>query len=136
MARKPRVESKSGYYHWIQRGIHKKDIFHHDSDFQRFKAILYNYTAVYNIKIYHYCLMHNHIHILLKAESLKDLSDFSKMIARKYTYYYCHEKHWIGSLFQNRFKSRPIDTDEYLLECARYVENNANDIPGIEKPWR
>jgi|SRR3989344_2631806 len=124
MPRKRRQESLTGVYHWIVRGMNKKDLFHHAKDYERFKALLLEYKNTYQVLIYHYCLMTNHVHLLLHVPELKQLSKFSHYIQRRYAYYYCGKYKWTGSVFQRGYRSLAIDRNEYLLECGRYVERN------------
>lgn len=124
MPRKKRQESPTGVYHWIVRGMNKKNLFHDPTDYEQFKSLLAEYKSVYLITIYHYCLMTNHVHVLLRAEALEKLSKFSHFVQRKYAYYYCKKYKWTGSVFQRGFKNVVVDRDEYLLECGRYIERN------------
>ncbi len=77
MPRKRREESPSGVYHWIVRGINKKDLFHDAQDCHQFRELLQEYQAAYSILIYHYCLMTNHVHLLVWAEELQRSGDGS-----------------------------------------------------------
>ena len=97
---KNRTESPTGIYHWINRGITKKDLFHKAADYEFFLKRLAEYKAIYNIHIHHYCLMTNHIHLLIKAPSPYELSKFSQYIQRRYAYYYSKTHHWGGGIFQ------------------------------------
>ncbi len=125
MARKARVPSPTGIYHWIVRGIHKKHIFHSEDDFGFFKSLLRQYGPASGIAIYHYCLMGNHVHLLIHAaDSVEPMIRFSTTVLRKYAYHYSRTYGWIGSVFQRGYKSLPVDRELYLLECARYIERN------------
>jgi putative transposase len=124
MPRKRREESQAGVYHWIVRGMNKKDLFHDERDFRRFRELLAEYKKTYSVLIFHYCLMTNHVHLLIRADGLKALSEFSHFTQRRYAYYYCKRYRWTGSVFQRGFKSLVVDRDEYLLECGRYIERN------------
>jgi len=124
MPRKKRQESESGVYHWIIRGMNKKDLFHEADDYERILSLLLEYKNTYLEAIYHYCLMTNHVHVLLKAHRLLYLSQFSHYVQRRYAYYYCGRYAWTGSVLQRGFRSFPVEKDEYLLECARYIERN------------
>ena len=139
MPRKPRAQSESGFYHFITRGVTKKKLFHQDSDFKFYLALLDKYRQQYEIKLYHYCLMTNHTHLLLKAEGIFPLSKFGHYIQRRYAYYYCKKYKWVGQVFQNRFRSIAIEKDSYLLECGRYIERNplrAGLTKSLEEyPW-
>ena len=119
MPRKNRVESPTGIYHWINRGILKKDLFHKDSDYLFFLKLLREYKSVYGIHIYHYCLMTNHIHLLMAASSSYELSKFSQAVQRRYAYYYSKTYRWVGGIFQGRYRSFPIDKDTYLRDIVK-----------------
>ncbi len=124
MPRKKRQESPFGIYHWICRGIHKKDLFHRPAEYQVFKDLLSEYKDTYEIKIYHYCLMKNHVHLLIYSPSLDNMAKFSQIVQRRYAYYYCGAHKWVGNVFQRGYRSTPLDKESYLLECGRYIERN------------
>lgn len=125
MARKKRTPSPTGLYHWIVRGIHKKHIFHRSEDFQVFKDLLLRHKIKFGISIHHYCLMNNHVHLLLQAkEDIAPLAGFSAHVLRRYAYYYCAKYKWTGSVFMRGYQSIPVLKDDYLLECGRYIERN------------
>ncbi len=119
MPRKKRQKSPTGVYHWIVRGMNKKYLFHDGEDYEYFKKLLVEYKQVCLMTIYHYCLMTNHVHLLLHAEELEELSRFSHYVQRRYAYYYCGKYKWSGSVFQRGYRSMVIDRDEYLLECEK-----------------
>ena len=139
MPRKPRVQSASGYYHFITRGVNKKKVFHRKTDFRFYLDLLDQYRKTFDLQIYHYCLMSNHAHALVKSEDISSLSKFGHYVQRRYAYYYCKTYKWSGQVFQSRFKSIPIEKDDYLLECGRYIERNplrADLVESLELyPW-
>ncbi len=124
MPRKRRQESPTGIYHWIIRGINKKKIFHSSGDFSQFRGLISEYKKLYDIEIYHYCCMTNHVHMLIRTDKLLNISKFSHFVQRRYAYYYCKQYKWTGSVFQRGYRSLLIDKEEYLLECGRYIERN------------
>lgn len=124
MARKPRQISSCAVYHFINRGVNKKEIFHAPKDYRRYLGLVAEYTAKLQIQIHHYCLMPNHTHFLLKAEELTQLSRLAHFIQCRYAYYYRETYNWPGQVFQRSFTSKPIQDDIYLLECGRYIERN------------
>ena len=99
-------------------------LFHQDEDYKQFSDLMRQYRDNYQIAIYHYCLMTNHAHLLLKADTLENLSGFSHFVQRRYAYYICGKYKRNGSVFRQGYRSLPIDRDEYLLECGRYIERN------------
>ena len=86
------------------------------------------------VKIHHYCLMTNHTHLLVWAETLKALSRFMHGIQRSYHHYYRKNYTWFGHLFQGRFRSLPIESEAYLLDCGRYIERNPVRAKMVEDP--
>lgn len=134
MPRKPRQASQSGFYHFINRGVNKKKLFHRDEDYLFYLGLLKEYSSRLPILIYHYCLMNNHTHLLVKADSVDFLSQFGHFVQRRYAYYYCKTYRWSEQVFRKRFISIPIKDDEYLLECGRYIERNPLSANLVEDP--
>ena len=134
MPRKKREGSPTGVYHWIVRGMNRKGLFHDAKDYQQFRALFSEYKKLFKIEIYHYCMMTNHVHALAHSGELKDLSQFSHYVQRRYAYYYCGRYKWTGSVFQRGYRSFPVDRDEYLLECGRYIERNPLKAKLVETP--
>lgn len=123
MARQARIISKTGYYHIIMRGNNKDFIFQSEDDKVFFKEILFSQQDEGLISIAAWCLMDNHVHLLLKAE-LVELSLALKRANIRFAVRY-HKKHnSVGHVFQDRFKSEPIETEEYLMLVTRYIHNN------------
>ena len=123
MPRLPRQKSDSGIYHIMLRGINQQVIFEDDEDYFKFVETLENYKAVSGYKVFAYCLMSNHIHILIKVEK-EDLDLIMKRMAGSYVYWYNWKYYRKGHLFQDRFKSEPIEDDSYFLTVLRYIHQN------------
>ena len=113
MPRSARKKSESGIYHIMLRGINKQQIFEDKEDSERFLETLYKYKKQCEYEIYAYCLMGNHLHILLK-EGKEDLTLMLKRIAGSYVYWYNWKYHRSGHLFQDRFKSEPVEDNAYF----------------------
>ena len=124
MSRTARFVVDNGFYHVMNRGNDKKEIFKEKKDYEYFLELLKSTKEKYDIKIYHYVLMYNHFHLILKAKTGKDLSDSMQRITMMYTQYYRKHYEGVGHFFQDRFKSFIIQEGHYLLECSRYVELN------------
>ena len=124
MPRKPRQQSPTDVYHVINRGVNKKDLFHGPKDFLCYLGLVNEYKERLDIRIYHYCLMTNHAHMLVKSKDVGSLSQFMHFIQRRFAYYYCKTYQWTGQVFQRSFRSFPIDKESYFLECGRYIEKN------------
>lgn len=123
MPRAARLKSGSGIYHIMLRGINRQQIFEDEEDRAHFLETLENYKDQCGYTIYAYCLMGNHIHILLK-ESKEDVTLIFKRIAGSYVYWYNRKYHRCGHLFQDRFKSEPVEDDGYFLTVLRYIHQN------------
>lgn len=123
MPRQARKKSESGIYHIMLRGINRQQIFEDTEDYYKFLAILKEYKAISRYDIYAYCLMGNHIHLLLR-EGAESLEQVFKRICGKFVYWYNAKYQRSGHLFQDRFKSEPVDTQEYLLTVIRYIHQN------------
>ena len=123
MARQARQKSESGVYHVMLRGINKQQIFFDEQDYKKFISVLIACKKIDSFQLYAYCLMPNHIHLLIK-ETSTPISTVMKRIGCKYVYWYNAKYARVGHLFQDRFRSEPIDTDEYLLCALRYIHYN------------
>ncbi len=124
MPRTARLIEDNGYYHILTRGNDRKRIFRYSQDFASFLKIANETVDKHPIMIYHYCLMGNHIHLLVKALKAEDLPKFFQILFQRYAHYFRKRYKNVGYLFQNRYKSYRIDKESYLLECARYIERN------------
>ena len=134
MPRTLRQKSESGIYHIMLRGINQQVIFEDDEDYEKFIEILKAYKEISGYKIFAYCLMSNHIHILLKVGK-ESVDKILKRIASSYVYWYNWKYYRRGHLFQDRFKSEPVEDDRYLLTVIRYIHQNpikANIVRNIE----
>ena len=123
MPRQARKKSESGIYHVLLRGINRQTIFEDEEDSGRLLKILGIYKAELNCYIYAYCLMHNHVHLLIRANG-EDLATFMRKIGAKYVYWYNRKYDRIGGLFQDRYKSEPVEDDSYFLTVLRYIHLN------------
>jgi putative transposase len=124
MARPPRSLQDAGVYHLISRGNNKKAIFEISRGCQRFKEILLLSQLKYTWRIYHYCLMPNHFHILACIENSKDLPKIMQAVLQAYSRWYRSKTTYVGYLWRGRYRSPLIQDESYLLECGRYIERN------------
>jgi putative transposase len=123
MARYARRKSESGIFHIMLRGINKQSIFEDNEDRERFLNTIERYRKVSEYKIYGYCLMGNHVHLLLK-EAGESISDAIKRICSSYVHWYNWKYDRCGHLFQDRYKSEPVEDEIYLLTVLRYIHQN------------
>lgn len=123
MPRAAREKSKTGIYHIILRGINRQEIFEEEEDSIKFLNTLKEYQKISGYKLYAYCLMSNHIHLLLKEEK-EELGVAMRRIGASYVYWYNWKYERCGHLFQDRYKSEPVEDDQYLLTVLRYIHQN------------
>lgn len=138
MATPPRYFQKDSYYHVYNRGTRKQNIFIQKRDYERFLERLKEYKDKFEISILAYCLMPNHFHILLKQETDTPITFFMLRLGTSYAKYFNIKYDQVGSLFQGRFKTKLIDSDEYLLHVSRYIHRNPISTPGVGLeffPW-
>ena len=123
MPRQARRKSESGIYHIMLRGINQQQIFEDREDFEKFLQILKDYKAVSEYKLFAYCLMGNHIHLLVQ-EGKEPIEQVMKRLTTRFVYWYNIKYQRIGHLFQDRFKSEPVENDSYFLTVIRYIHQN------------
>jgi len=123
MGRVARLESDTGYYHVIARGNNKEMIFRHPLEKQYFLGELQNRVDEGDISILSYCVMDNHIHLLINAD-LDLMAEALKRTNIKFAMRYNTKYDRVGHVFQGRYKSEVINTDQYLLGVIRYIHNN------------
>lgn len=133
MPRKYRI-TYAGYYHVINRGVERRNIFLEPIDYEYFLDLLVSIKDKYNITIHSFCLMTNHYHILLQTYS-ENISDAIKYLNSIYSIYFNKKYKRVGHLWQGRFKSYYLYDDEHFWIVAKYIERNpikANLITNID----
>ena len=125
MPRTARIAPNEYVYHVLTRGNNRQDVFNDENDYERYKEILKRYKEKYKLKLYHYALMRNHVHLVLETtEKGRHLSEIMKGRNLSYAQYYKHKHRHAGHFWQDRYKSIIISRDDYLLACGSYVELN------------
>lgn len=139
MGRSPRIQAPNILFHVINRGNGKNKIFFTNSDYIEYRDTMKFYKEKFAVKLYHYVLMSNHIHFLIEPLEENALSAFMQGLTITHTKRF-HVRHsTVGHIWQGRFKSIPIETDAYFLQCGRYIElnpvrANISDHPSLY-PW-
>jgi len=123
MSRVARVKSSTKVYHVILRGNGKQDIFLDDEDKGKFLKEIKNTKEKYGYELYTYCLMTNHVHLVMFDKEEK-LSKIMQSLEVAYSSYFSKKYEKVGHLFQNRFLSKPVETREYLMQVCRYIHQN------------
>lgn len=120
MARVAREKSNTGIYHIMLRGINRQNIFEDEEDREQFITLINRFKGY---EVYAYCLMNNHVHILIK-EVEDEIATIMRRICASYVFRYNKKYERCGHLFQERFKSEIVETDEYFLTVLRYIHRN------------
>jgi len=123
MPRQARYKGEFTTYHIIQRGNEGKSVFASDDDRLRFLDTLARMKEKYNFLVYAYCLMDNHLHLVIDDNG-NDISKLIKSLNVSYVYYFNQKYNRCGHLFQDRFRSEIIYDDKYLLQVSKYIHNN------------
>ena len=130
MPRHARIQSASGIYHVMARGNNRENIVLDDEDFYNFIKNLffccqineYNLTSTAT-EIYAFCVLNNHFHLLIKEDE-NGIAHFMRRLMVRYAQYFKKKYVHIGHLFQDRFKSVPVEDEAYLLATYRYIAMN------------
>lgn len=124
MARRAREISPTGYYHVIQRGVGKQILFEDERDYNRYLRKLRESKEHYQVSVVAYCLMSNHVHLLLHSEDIAAISRMMRVLGASYASFYNIKYDHTGHVFQDRYLSNPIRDEEHLFTCIRYIHNN------------
>ncbi len=125
MPRMARVIVADIPHHVVQRGHNRKVVFVEPRDFEYYLSTLQVWKKAYGVKVYSYCLMTNHVHLILNpGKEPESISVLMKRLAGRQTRFVNKLEGRTGSLWDGRYKISPIATDEYLLQCCRYVDLN------------
>jgi len=134
MPRKPRFNLPGIPQHVIQRGNNRQPCFFADVDYQRYLDDLASATVKYQCQIHAYVLMTNHVHLLVTPLVDYGISYMMQALGRRYVRYVNKRYKRTGTLWEGRYKSSLIDTDQYLLICMRYIELNPVRASMVEHP--
>lgn len=137
MPRTSRQKSETNFYHIVTRGNNKGKLFFHPSDYKKFLKVL-EQKLCEDIHLYAYCLMSNHVHMLIQAD-YEALSKFMKRLDTTYAMYFNYRYDCVGHVFEDRYKSEPVQSKTHYWNTIRYIHNNpvkAGMVLEAEKyPW-
>lgn len=123
MPRHARKMSSTGVYHVMLRGINKQQIMEDEEDNRKFLDVLMTCKELSEYKLYAYCLMGNHLHLLIKVEK-EPLELIFKRICGRYVIWFNTKYSRVGHLFQDRFRSESIEKEGKFLRTLRYIHQN------------
>jgi putative transposase len=140
MPRPKRKTAGNIVYHVLNRANGKLNIFKKDSDFEAFERIIDQGLERIQMRLCGYCIMPNHWHLLLWPHNDGDLSEFMRWITLTHTqrWHAAHGTAGIGHVYQGRFKSFPVQSNQYYLSVMRYIESNPvrADLVKDSRNWR
>ena len=121
MPRQARLILDNVCYHIITRGNQKQTVFRDEGDYRSYLKFVSKYKERHKFKIYGWCLMNNHVHMVIESGSL---SKAMHGINLSYAQYFRYRYKSVGHFWQDRYKSYVIQKDEYLINCISYIEYN------------
>ncbi len=134
MARLTRIVLPGYPHHVTQRGNRRQDVFFCDGDLQAYLTLLKQWCARESVQVWAYCLMTNHVHLIVKPEEGSNLSRAIGETHRRYTRMINFREQWRGYLWQGRFASFVLD-EPWLLQAVAYVEYNPVAAGMVARPW-
>lgn len=123
MPRPSRLHAPGLFYHVFARSNNREPIFFTEESYQRFLANLERFRTSLNYKIYAYCLLPNHFHLLLQVDKI-NISKIMQILMTAYTMYVNKKYDRVGHIFQGRFQSIIVEKETYLLQVHRYIHLN------------
>ena len=137
MSRIARRLAGSGFYHVVIRGNGRRILFEKDEDKEFYLKLLERYGQQYEIEYLAWCLMENHVHLLI-CDATNSMGKAMHDISGLYASYYNRRHEHVGGVYQGRYSSRPIETDNDLLNVVRYIHQNplkARLTKTLDYPW-
>ena len=119
-----RILPEEGVLHILTRGNNRQKVFEDNHDYKTYLKFIKIYKQENKISIYHYCVMPNHVHLIVAITQDSELSKFMKQLNLAYLHHHKKRYGYLGHLWQGRYKSLIISEDEYLITCGRYIELN------------
>lgn len=121
-------------FHVVQRGHNRNACFRHETDYLVYLANLRDLLARAACALHAYCLMTNHVHLLLTPSSAHGCATLMRNLGQRYAQYFNRRYKRSGSLWEGRYRSCLVDSAPYVLACYRYIERNpvrAEMVPSV-----
>jgi len=134
MPRKPRFNLIGIPQHVIQRGNNREPCFYSEEDYRRYLDDLKKSAEKFDCRIHAYVLMTNHVHLLVTPMVDFGVSQMMQALGRRYVYYVNRTYKRTGTLWEGRYKSSLVDSEQYLLTCMRYIELNPVRASMVDHP--
>lgn len=124
-----------GYaYHIVQRGNNRSACFFEAENYRVYKSYMGEVLPRYGNSLHAYCLMTNHVHLLITPEHEDSISNLMKVVNSRYAQYINKKYERTGTLWEGRHKASAVDTESYLLKCYRYIEFNPVAAYMVDQP--
>lgn len=133
MARPLRIEYQGAFYHVINRGLERREIYRSPKDYDYFLALLGNVHEKYGVIVHSYCLMPNHYHLYLQTPNA-NLSKAMRQLDGNFTQKFNKRHKRVGPLFQGRYKAVLVEADSYSLQLAKYIHLNPVKANMVKMP--
>jgi len=124
MAKTKRLVFDNACCHVMVRGNRKQNVFVDESGYTKYRKILMHYKRKHKLRLYAYCLMPNHVHLIFHIKAATSLSKAMLGLNLSYAKWFNKKYEKVGHLWQGRYKSMVIQNNDYLLDCIQYVELN------------
>jgi putative transposase len=124
MARLPRLVLPAQPHHIIQRGNNRQHVFVDEQDYRHYLGWLAEAARTYRVAIHAYVLMPNHVHLLASPADADGLARMMQWMGRRYVPYFNKKYQRNGTIWQGRFRTSVIDSEQYFMACSRYIEHN------------
>ncbi len=135
MARLPRIVIPNQPLHIMHRGNNRQDIFRCEEDMLRIKEDIFYALEKSGCQLHAYVIMTNHLHLLITPENKEQLAVFMQMMANKYVRYFNSKYERTGTIWEGRYKSCLVDSEQYLFTLYKYIEMNpvkANIVKSLD----
>lgn len=99
-------------------------VFKEESDYHKYLELIHRFKQLLPFNLYHYCLMPNHVHLLIQTNNAREFSSFMQRLNLAYYNYFNRKYSWQGHFWQNRYRSQSVGKDEYFIQCGKYIELN------------
>ncbi len=139
MGREKRIVYPGLIYHVIKRGNNREAVFLENEDYSHYLNCIQRYKKKYEFKLFAFCLMPNHVHMLIKVTDCGTISKIMQSLTVAHIRYYNEKYNRVGHVWQGRFKSPIVSDDKYFLKAMTYIEQNplrANLVNQVRNyPW-
>ena len=137
---KPRKKSATLTYHVVIKGADRQLLFEESDDYKKYLEIIKKYKKKFGFELFAYCLMPNHVHLLIRHPKDSSLENIFRCINTSYSVWFNSKYNRAGYLQNGRYHSEPIEDDQYLMTVLRYIHFNPTKAgiethPGSSYSW-